>query len=216
MIELAPWAYGPFELLLHAELHLRAGADFDRRMAMISFDNAIEVTITAYLSLNPINRQNRDYPGVQVAQWTRNYHTKLEFFESECNNRGLAMLVQRAHIVWYHDIRNEQYHSGKSTLPDDRALKGIRKAAHWIFSVLYDVPNVDIVLEEHIAAMTSAPIVPEREDRLDRQIDHHCGLIELGGEPYYASDLLYGYDPNAYRDLGLRLLSTPDGEEGDD
>lgn len=39
------WVYGPFELLVHAELHYLAGKDFDRRMALISFDNAIEVAI---------------------------------------------------------------------------------------------------------------------------------------------------------------------------
>ena len=54
-----PWAYGPFELLLHAELHYRAGEDFDRRIAMIGFDNAIEVAITTYLGLHPIQRGNR-------------------------------------------------------------------------------------------------------------------------------------------------------------
>lgn len=35
---LKPWAYGPFEILLHAELHYRAGEDSDRRIAMIGFD----------------------------------------------------------------------------------------------------------------------------------------------------------------------------------
>lgn len=73
MSDLVPWAYGPFELLLHAELHLRAGEDFDRRMAMISFDNAIEVTITAYLSLKPIHRQNRSYAHTDVTLWTKDY-----------------------------------------------------------------------------------------------------------------------------------------------
>ncbi len=41
MRQLKPWAYGPFEILLHAALHYRVGEDFDRRIAMIGFDNAI-------------------------------------------------------------------------------------------------------------------------------------------------------------------------------
>ena len=74
---LKPWAYGPFELLLHAELHLRNGDDFDRRIALISFDNAIEVAITTYLSLHPIQRQNRTYTRADVERWLENYHRSI-------------------------------------------------------------------------------------------------------------------------------------------
>ena len=40
MPTLKPWVRGPFELIRHAEGHLKAGTDFDKRMALISFDNA--------------------------------------------------------------------------------------------------------------------------------------------------------------------------------
>ena len=33
MSALTPWALGPFELLVHAEMHFRDGDDFDRRIA---------------------------------------------------------------------------------------------------------------------------------------------------------------------------------------
>lgn len=59
MTSMAPWATGTFELLVHAEGHLRGGEDFDRRIALISFDNAIEVAITTYLTLHPIQRGDR-------------------------------------------------------------------------------------------------------------------------------------------------------------
>jgi hypothetical protein len=32
MNSLRPWALGPFELILHAEMHYRNGEDFDRRI----------------------------------------------------------------------------------------------------------------------------------------------------------------------------------------
>jgi hypothetical protein len=53
---LPPWAEGPFELIVHGEMHLRSGQEFDRRMALISFDNSIEVSIHTYLGLHPIQR----------------------------------------------------------------------------------------------------------------------------------------------------------------
>ncbi len=67
------WANGPFELLVHAEGHLRRGDDFDRRIALISFDNAIEVSIATYLTLHPIHRGNRSYANVDVEKWLSNY-----------------------------------------------------------------------------------------------------------------------------------------------
>ncbi|WP_372156945.1 hypothetical protein ACCP96_15415 [Xanthomonas campestris pv. fici] len=78
--QLKPWAYGPFELLLNAELHYRVGEDFDRRIAMVGFDNAIEVAITTYLGLHPMQRGNREYEREEIQKWLRSYHSKVDFF----------------------------------------------------------------------------------------------------------------------------------------
>jgi hypothetical protein len=53
---LPPWAKRPFELLYHAEIHFQKGSDYDKRLSVISFDNSIEVSITTYLSLKPMQR----------------------------------------------------------------------------------------------------------------------------------------------------------------
>src|SRR5206468_4760725 len=110
MNPLPPWANGPFELLVHAEGHLIDGEDFDRRIALISFDNAIEVAITTYLTLNPIQRGGRSYPKADVEKWLDNYHTKLEFLEFELDKRSTGWSVEKSYIIWVHDHRNEQYH----------------------------------------------------------------------------------------------------------
>src|ERR1051326_8517754 len=60
---LKPWMKATFELIVHAETHLREGGDFDRRMAHIGFDNAIEVAISTYLGLNPFTRNNNQNQG---------------------------------------------------------------------------------------------------------------------------------------------------------
>ena len=49
-----PWTDGPRELIQHALDHLVLGDDFDRRIAMVSIDNAVELTIKTYLGLPPI------------------------------------------------------------------------------------------------------------------------------------------------------------------
>lgn len=212
---LKPWAYGPFELLVHAELHMRDGEDFDRRIALISFDNAIEVAISTYLSLHPIQRQNRTYQRAQVEQWLANYHTKIDFLMIEIEQRALACQCEKADIVWYHDVRNGQYHGGGATVPQERDLQGIRKAAFWVFSVLFDVQNVEQLVDSHVLQRTNQDL-PARTDEFDKLIDGEYGICEVAGETYYTSEALYGIDPVAYSEEGARLkanASTRDTED---
>lgn len=208
------WAEGPFELILHAEMHYRAGEDFDRRIAMIGFDNAIEVAITTYLSLHPMLRQGRIYVNAQVQQWLVNYHTKIEFFETECGLRGITISIERPDIVWYHQIRNKQYHEGGSSTPNIADLQGVRSAALWIFSVLYDVPDAEAILDQRIAALSPTP-PPQREATLDRAIDNAHGLVEVAGNLYYSSEVLFGLDAELYREIGLELQGNSVNEEAD-
>ncbi len=213
MSVLAPWAYGPFELILHAELHLLEGNDFDRRIALIGYDNAVEVAITTYLTLNPIHRQGRQYPRQQVDQWLTNFHTKLDFFEADTTSRAIPVKVEKSHLIWYHQIRNDQYHGGTPSIPDQRALMGVREGALWIFSVLFDVVDVESLLQDRLVELQQARALPPKEDQIDRVIDEAYGVVTVAGTRYYTSEILYSVDPVAYRTLGLELdESVEEGE----
>ena len=83
MITLPNWALGPFDLILHAEMHYRNGEDLDRRISIVGYDNAIEVAIHTYLNLHPIQRNNRTYPTAEVEKWLDNFYTKIDFLEIE-------------------------------------------------------------------------------------------------------------------------------------
>jgi hypothetical protein len=160
--EFKPWAARPFELIFHAEIHYRRGSDYDRRLALISFDNSIEVSITTYLSLNPIQRGNRQYPRKDVERWMNNYHSKLDFFALEIQNRGLPEYKEKAEIVWYHDQRNEHYHGGGFGVPEQGTLDGIRQVALWVFSVLFETADVETKLESAISKSdTGIPSIPD-------------------------------------------------------
>jgi hypothetical protein len=211
MRQLKPWAYGPFEILLHAELHYRVGEDFDRRIAMIGFDNAIEVAITTYLGLHPIQRGNKQYPNTSVEEWLRNYHTKVDFFFQECATRQVAVVGQRDEIVWYHEVRNGQYHVGGATVPQRRELDGVRAAALEVFAVLFEVTDAEAQLDAHISAMQEAP--QPRTAGGDRLIDSKYGLIDLCGQMEYSSHLLYAVDPNRYHDAIQNLGSDAETED---
>ena len=168
--ELEPWKKKPFELIFHAEVHYRRGDDYDRRLALISFDNSIEISITTYLTLHPIQRGDRQYDKKEVEKWLRNYHTKIDFFVSELQRRGLPEYKKKTEIIWYHDERNDQYHGKGSGVPEQLTLDGIREVALWIFSVLFDTSKIAQVLEESILESESPAIledyvVPERPEK---------------------------------------------------
>ncbi|MBN8721284.1 MAG: hypothetical protein J0M03_00035 [Acidobacteria bacterium] len=204
MSVLKPWADGAFDLIVHAELHLLGNNDFDRRIAIISFDNAIEVTITTYLELNPIQRQGKTYPRANVEIWQKNYHSKLDFFFAEITNRGLTVSFEKSEVVWYHDVRNGQYHGGGPTIPQRRELTEIRKVALDIFSILFDVSDVENLLKSRIADLTNSNL-PKRDKNFDKLIDAKYGIVNIAGMTYYTSELLYNADPIAYSNLAKEI-----------
>jgi hypothetical protein len=215
-LQLKPWAYGPFEILLHAEKHYLAGEDIDRRLSMVGFDNAIELAITTYLNLHPIQRAGRTYKNEDVEKWSSNYHTKAEFFFLECKSRGVVPNAKQDEVVWFHGVRNGQYHGGGTNVPDQRVLSGVRAVALEVFSILFDEKDASLLLEEHIAMMSSSSS-PPRTDAQDRLIDHAHDMIEVCGRVEYPSEVIYALDPYRYREVALELEASVDSpnEEGE-
>lgn len=213
MNPLPPWAVGPFELLVHAEGHLLNGGDFDRRIALIGFDNSIEVAITTFLTLNPIQRGNRSYETADVEKWLKHFHSKLDFLETELAARKQGWEVDRSHVAWAHDHRNEQYHGGLKGTPEKHVLALVRKAALWIFELLFDVAQAEERLARAIAdALPPAPA--QRDVMFDRAIDSRHGMVDVCELTYYSSEVLFAVDNDAYRDVGARLSATDEGREG--
>ena len=215
MRSLPPWANGPFELMVHAESHLKEAKDFDRRIALISFDNAIEVAISTYLTLKPIQRGGREYSNDDVTEWMRTYHTKLDFFESEIASRNINWIVEKSHIIWVHDQRNEQYHGGHKGIPEINTLKIARTAALWIFSTLFEVSDAEAALQQAVVNQ-APPAPPSKEKNLDLAIDGEYGIITVGEQDYYTSELLFAVDYAAYSDLGVKLIDDAVAETVDD
>ena len=147
---LKPWARKSFELIFHAESHWRSGTDYDKRLALISFDNAIEVSISIYLDLNPIQRNNKSYDKKDVQTWLYNYHSKLDFFSQEISRRGLPEYKGKDHIVWLHEQRNELYHGSSGGVPALETVEDIRGTALWVFSVLFEIADVESLLNAEL------------------------------------------------------------------
>jgi hypothetical protein len=205
MTPLPPWANGPFELLLHAEEHLQAGDDFDRRIALISFDNSIEITIAAYLSLHPLFRGNRTYKNEDVSKWLGNYHRKLDFLSQEIAIRQASWLVDKNHILYCHDQRNEQYHAGHKGVPEKQILDIIRKAALWVFSLLFEAADIEERLARAVTEKRPASL-QKRDSDYDNAIDQAFETVTVAGQIYSVSEVLFSVDYEAYKELANQLL----------
>lgn len=151
-----------------------------------------------------MQRGNRTYKKDDVKEWLNNYHTKVEFYFIECGSRSVTAVAKQDEIVWFHEVRNGQYHVGGATVPQRRELDGVRAAALEVFSVLFDESDTSGLLDEHVAAMSPLP-PPPRSDEHDRLIDNEYGMVEVCGQAEYASDILYALDANRYREVALDL-----------
>lgn len=134
-----PWEEWPFALICHAEVHYHRDSDYDKRLALISFDNSIEISIVAYWS--------HHHPDQKV---DRRYEEKLKLFYKEIADRGLPERIPEKDINRYHKQRNEVYHRSKNGVPAKDILDGIRTMAVWVFEILFNTPNIEQKIEEGV------------------------------------------------------------------
>jgi hypothetical protein len=134
-----PWARGPLELIRHADGHLQQAGDTDRRLALIGFDNAIEVCIDVFIKLHPKLRKGVQIKNEDADKALRNYHSKIEFLDEFVASQNAQLDVPVEVIVWYHSLRNELYHSGNGMVPELHVVEGARVAAYAVFKALFGV-----------------------------------------------------------------------------
>lgn len=209
MSKLPIWSYGAFDLIVHAEMHYLNFEDFDRRVALINFDNSIEISIVTYLNLHPIQRKG--YKVDNKEKWLKDFHTKIDFLLSWLTEQKIPCEIEKKSIIWYHGIRNSLYHSGLPGIPGLHELSEIRKTALWIFSVLFDVPDIEWILKEKINEITPKKLKYEKDSEINKNIDQIFGTIEIAEKyNYNTSELLFATDPIAYQEIVEILSDKPD------
>jgi len=70
----------------------------------------------------------------------------------------------------------------------------------WVFAVLFEIPDVSGLIEQHLTAR-SGDDLPKRNDDDDRLIDSEYGTVELAGKPHYVSEIVHRFDPVWYSEL---------------
>jgi hypothetical protein len=131
-----PWIDGPKELLQHAIEHISGTSDFDRRIAFISIDNSVELSIKTYLAL-PRRIRNQEGPTRKELQDAENsFPTYLDLLEHYGQDKLLEIKLND--IEWYHRLRNQLYHNGNGLTVDKAILESYFEIAKSLFESLFE------------------------------------------------------------------------------
>ncbi|MEA1905006.1 MAG: hypothetical protein U9M97_03900 [Candidatus Hadarchaeota archaeon] len=130
----APWATGPGEILKHGLELLRKDTDTNRRLAMISIDNAVELMVKTYLGLP------RRVTGLRISrgeyqQFAESFPKLLDALEKYAADKLDG--IDLGEIEWYHRIRNQLYHQGNGLTVERDKVEVYAELANVLFANLF-------------------------------------------------------------------------------
>ncbi len=135
-----PWLSGCYELLEHGIEHFLNDTEFDRRLAMISIDNALELAVKTYISRNlrVLNIKRKDYNNIK-----RDFSKLLSFILRVVPNKVSEQ--ELSSIEHNHELRNNLYHEGIGISVNKEIVKSYTEEAISLISKLYEVDLSNLV-----------------------------------------------------------------------
>jgi hypothetical protein len=193
---------------MHGELHYTLPEEFDRRVSLISFDNAIEASIACYLKLHPTQRGNREYQKEKVKKTLDgSFHDKVGFFYEEITLRSENCRIIKQEVFYVHTQRNLFYHESPDFVPSNATLRKARDIAFWVFSFLFEIPDLEAEIDERIKQIRNLEAY-SRNEEVDKILDEQYQEIEILGYPYKLSDVLFAVDPTNYQEFVAGALQA--------
>lgn len=134
--DLPPWASGPAEILRHGLDLLRKDSDSNRRLAMISIDNSVELMIKTYLGL-PKRVNGLAITRAEYQEFSESFPKLLDAIEKH----GASKLgsLDLGEIEWYHRLRNQLYHQGNGLTVERAKVEVYGQLAAALFVSLFGV-----------------------------------------------------------------------------
>jgi len=129
-----PWASGPGEILRHGISLLKNDSDINRRLAMISIDNAVELMIKTYLGL-PFRITGLRIPRKEFQNISESFPQLLDALEKYASDKIIG--INLGEIEWYHRLRNELYHQGNGLTVEKDKINVYAELANLLFENLF-------------------------------------------------------------------------------
>jgi hypothetical protein len=130
----SPWASGPGEILKHALELLKKDSDSNRRLAMISIDNSVELTIKTFLGL-PKRVTGLNISRSEYQNFSESYPKLLDALEKYSSDKLDG--IDLGEIEWYHRLRNQLYHQGNGLTVERDKVEVYAELANILFANLF-------------------------------------------------------------------------------
>ena len=129
-----PWLNGCYELLKHGIDHFLDDTEFDRRIAMITIDNALELAIKTYISRNlrVLNIKRKDFNNFKQ-DFLKLLNMISKIAPDKISNQELSSIEHN------HELRNHLYHEGIGITVNKEIVKQYSKEVISLISKLYEV-----------------------------------------------------------------------------
>lgn len=129
-----PWASGPGEILRHGLSLLKKDNDTNRRLAMISIDNAVELMVKTYLGL-PKRITGLAITRKDLQEISESFPNMLDALEKHASTKLVG--IDLGEIEWYHRLRNELYHQGNGLTVERDKVEVYAQLANTLFANLF-------------------------------------------------------------------------------
>jgi hypothetical protein len=139
MAESLPWASGPGEILKHGLSLLEKDSDTNRRLAMISIDNSVELMIKTFLGL-PKRISKLQIKRSEYQEISESFPGLLDALEKHAADKLNG--INLGEIEWYHRLRNQLYHQGNGLTVERAKVEVYAKLAETLFLNLFGAPLV--------------------------------------------------------------------------
>jgi hypothetical protein len=131
---LPPWSSGPGEILQHGFTLLIKDTDANRRLAMLSIDNAVELMIKTFLGL-PRRATGIKLSRKEYTEISESFPALLDALEEHASEKLTG--IDLAEIEWYHRLRNQLYHQGNGLTVERQKVEVYAELAKLLFKNLF-------------------------------------------------------------------------------
>jgi hypothetical protein len=176
-----PWVSGPREILQHGLSLLHEDTDQNRRLALLSIDNAVELTAKTFLGL-PKRITGIHITRNEYAEISESFPKLLDALEIHAVDRLDGINI--GEIEWFHRLRNQLYHQGNGLTVDRDKVEIYAELAKLLYKNLFGEALEVAPADEHkrLGAFLAAWVDFEREiAKLSRV--HIDKLSTLRGDP---------------------------------
>ncbi len=130
------WATGPGEILRHGLSLLENDSDSNRRLAMISIDNSIELMMQTFIQL-PKRVTGVDIPRAKRDDICSGFPKLLDGIEEHASQliHGLDLGV----FEWFHRLRNQLYQQGSGLTVERTKVEAYAELGRKLFRGLFGI-----------------------------------------------------------------------------